>query len=82
MTDHKAEGIQALKEMREAKCDINIVLTHSRTGVDLEFWYAAVVIEGLRIDALVGGHDHYTAYLKLTYNGLVTQFVKTAELTS
>ena len=33
MTDHKAAGIQALKEMHAAGCDINIVLTHSRTGV-------------------------------------------------
>ena len=53
-----------------------VVLTHLRTGRDLRFYYEAMQ-RNLHIDVMLGGHDHYQAYLKLTYNGRRTYLVKT-----
>jgi hypothetical protein len=75
---HTPAGIKALREMQHANCEVNIVLTHAWTGVDLIFWRDAVVKENLRIDVMMGGHDHIMVAMKLQYKGKMTQYFKSA----
>eukprot|EP00928_Gymnodinium_smaydae_P072883 TRINITY_DN5616_c0_g2_i1.p2 TRINITY_DN5616_c0_g2~~TRINITY_DN5616_c0_g2_i1.p2 ORF type:complete len:699 (+),score=158.74 TRINITY_DN5616_c0_g2_i1:102-2099(+) len=72
-------AIAIMKEWRERNlgCSVQIAMTHTRTGNDLNLFHA-VEASGFHLDAIVGGHDHYAAFAELTRtDGGVTHMVKT-----
>ncbi|KAF4717901.1 hypothetical protein FOZ62_027649, partial [Perkinsus olseni] len=66
-SDMMESGVEAAREMNEDGCNLVIVLTHQREGYDVLFWRKAVVEEGIKIDAIIGGHDHFPAFLNLQH---------------
>ncbi|EER00028.1 hypothetical protein Pmar_PMAR024504 [Perkinsus marinus ATCC 50983] len=67
LSDEYEAGVNATREMNEDGCNLVIVLTHQREGYDVLFWRKAVVEEGIKIDAIIGGHDHFPAFLNLQH---------------
>ncbi|KAF4673037.1 hypothetical protein FOL46_007977 [Perkinsus olseni] len=67
LSDEYEAGVKATREMNEDGCNLVIVLTHQREGYDVLFWRKAVVEEGIKIDAIIGGHDHFPAFLNLQH---------------
>ncbi|KAF4649114.1 hypothetical protein FOL47_002419, partial [Perkinsus chesapeaki] len=67
LSDMIDAGVDATREMNEDGCNLVIVLTHESEGFDVLFWRKAVVEEGIKIDAIIGGHDHFPAFLNLQH---------------
>ncbi|KAF4678346.1 hypothetical protein FOL47_000075 [Perkinsus chesapeaki] len=67
LSDMLEAGVNVTRQMNNDGCNLVIVLTHQREGYDVLFWRKAVVEEGIKIDAIIGGHDHFPAFLNLKH---------------
>ncbi|EER04918.1 hypothetical protein Pmar_PMAR010470 [Perkinsus marinus ATCC 50983] len=67
LSDEYEAGVNDTREMSEDGCNLVIILTHQREGYDVLLWRKAVVEEGIRIDAIIGAHDHFPAFLNLQH---------------
>ncbi|EER04917.1 hypothetical protein Pmar_PMAR010469 [Perkinsus marinus ATCC 50983] len=66
-SDMMESAVEAARKMNEDGCNLVIILTHQREGYDVLLWRKAVVEEGIRIDAIIGAHDHFPAFLNLQH---------------
>lgn len=80
ITDDIEEALRILRDIHVKKkygtCDLVIAITHARTGRDLKL-YNTASRAGLHMDAIIGGHDHYTVFMDLNYGGKHTYLIKT-----
>ena len=53
-------------------CDLVVAVSHVRTGRDLVF-YDRAMRAGHKLDAILGGHDHFPVAMKLRWGAQVTQ---------
>ncbi|KAF4661896.1 hypothetical protein FOZ61_002881 [Perkinsus olseni] len=64
-TDMIPSAVKSIREMNDDGCNLVIMLTHQCVGFDVLMWREAVVEQGLKLDAVLAGHDHFPAFLNL-----------------